>query len=88
MPEVLEKGVRYTIGLPEGLKRTIETDRIQTNFDFSEYRERFFPDMICSPFLLLSEVYLKTVMMYQRMCFLKELSYGIKRAVLMSHICW
>ena len=65
MPEVLEKGVRYTIGLPEGLKRTIETDRIQTNFDFSEYRERFFPDMICSPFLLLSEVYLKTVMMYQ-----------------------
>ncbi len=51
-------------------------------------REGFFPDMICSPFLLLSEVYLKTVMMYQRMCFLKELSYGIKRAVLMSHICW
>ncbi len=28
-------------------------------------REGFFPDMICSPFLLLSEVYLKTVMMYQ-----------------------
>ncbi len=28
-------------------------------------REGFFPDMICSPFLLLSEIYLKTVMMYQ-----------------------
>ena len=28
-------------------------------------REGFFPDMICSPFLLLSEVYFKTVMMYQ-----------------------
>lgn len=28
-------------------------------------REGFFPDMICSPFLLLSEDYLKAVMMYQ-----------------------
>lgn len=28
-------------------------------------REGFFPDMICTPLLLLSEVYLKTVMMYQ-----------------------
>lgn len=28
-------------------------------------REGFFPDMICSPFLLLSETYLKTIMMYQ-----------------------
>lgn len=27
--------------------------------------EGFFPDMICSPFLLLSETYLQTVMMYQ-----------------------
>lgn len=28
-------------------------------------REGFFPDMICTPFLLLSETYLKTIMMYQ-----------------------
>lgn len=29
-------------------------------------REGFFPDMICTPFLLLPEIYLKTVMMYQK----------------------
>lgn len=28
-------------------------------------REGFFPDLICSPFLLLSDVFMETVMMYQ-----------------------
>lgn len=40
VPEALKKGVRYTIGLPKGSKRTIETDKIQTNLDFTEYMEK------------------------------------------------
>ena len=40
MSDALKKGVRYTIGLPEGTKRTIETDKIQINFNFSEYMEK------------------------------------------------
>lgn len=41
MSDVLKKGVRYTIGLPEGTKRKIETDKIQTKLDFNEYMEKF-----------------------------------------------
>lgn len=40
VPDALKKGVRYTIGLPEGTKRIVETDKIQTNLDFSEYMEK------------------------------------------------
>lgn len=39
--DALKKGVRYTIGLPEGTKRKIETDKIQTKLDFNEYMEKF-----------------------------------------------
>ena len=39
--DVLKKGVRYTTGLPEGTKRKIETDKIQTKLDFNEYMEKF-----------------------------------------------
>ena len=38
--DALKKGTKYTIGLPEGTKRTIETDKIQINFNFSEYMEK------------------------------------------------
>ena len=40
VPDALKKGARYTIGLPEGTKRTIETDKIQTKLDFGEYMEK------------------------------------------------
>lgn len=40
VPDALKKGVKYTIGLPEGTKRTIETDKMQTKLDFSEYMEK------------------------------------------------
>lgn len=40
VPDALRKGARYTVGLPEGTKRTMETDKIQTKLDFSEYMEK------------------------------------------------
>lgn len=44
-----------------------DLDRLPTwnivEMDFP--REGFFPDMICTPFLLLSEIYMKTIMLYQ-----------------------
>ena len=40
VPDALKKGTGYTIGLPEGTKRTIETDKLQTLLDFGEYMEK------------------------------------------------
>ena len=40
VPDALRKGVRYTIGLPTGTKRMIETDKIQTKLDVGEYMEK------------------------------------------------
>ncbi|MCM1251961.1 MAG: contractile injection system protein, VgrG/Pvc8 family [Clostridium sp.] len=40
VPDALKKGVKYTIGLPEGTKRTIETDKLQTKLDINEYMEK------------------------------------------------
>lgn len=40
VPDALKKGVKYTIGLPAGIKRAAETDRIQIRFDVSDYMEK------------------------------------------------
>lgn len=41
VPSVLGKGCRYTIGLPQGIRRSIETDRIQIKMDVKEYMEKY-----------------------------------------------
>ncbi len=46
VPDALKKGVRYTIGLPKGTEKTVETDKIQINLDFSEYMEKSHNGMI------------------------------------------
>lgn len=40
VPDVSKKGIRYTVGLPEGTNRTIEIDKLQTYLDFGEYMEK------------------------------------------------
>ena len=38
--DALKKGSRYTIGLPEGKKRTISLNKIKLKFDMAEYMEK------------------------------------------------
>lgn len=38
--DALKKGVRYTVGLPEGVKREVKPDRIKIGLDLNEYMEK------------------------------------------------
>ena len=40
VPDSSKKGVRYTIGLPEGMKRDLPTDRIRIKLDMRGYMEK------------------------------------------------
>ena len=40
VPDALQKGVRYTVGLPEGTGRDIPADHIRTRLDMREYMEK------------------------------------------------
>ena len=40
VPDALQKGVRYTVGLPEGTGRDIPADHICTRLDMREYMEK------------------------------------------------
>ncbi|MBD5530668.1 MAG: hypothetical protein HDQ98_00485 [Lachnospiraceae bacterium] len=39
--DALKKGVRYEIGLPAGVKREVESDRLRIALDLNEYMEKF-----------------------------------------------
>ena len=40
VPDALQKGVRYTVGFPEGTGRDIPADHIRTRLDMREYMEK------------------------------------------------
>lgn len=40
VPDALKKGVKYSIGLPTGIIRTIDTDGLQVRIDVSEYMKK------------------------------------------------
>ena len=41
VPAALRKGCKYTIGLPQGIRRTIEANHIQMKMDVKEYMEKY-----------------------------------------------
>ena len=40
VPDALKKGIRYTIGLPVGIKRELQGDKIKMRLDMNEYKEK------------------------------------------------
>lgn len=40
VPDALKKGVRYTIGLPDGIEREVSAERIKIRFDGKEYMQK------------------------------------------------
>ncbi len=46
VPDAPRKGIRYTIGLPEGITRTISTTNIRTKLDMHEYMEKMRNGMV------------------------------------------
>lgn len=40
VPDVLRKGVGYTIGLPDGIQRTVSANKVKIKFDMNEYMEK------------------------------------------------
>lgn len=40
VPNVIRKGTKFSIGLPEGKKKTIQTDKLQVKLDMKEFMEK------------------------------------------------
>ncbi len=42
VPDFLKKGISYTIGLPEGIKRQVDTNRITIKLNRGEYMKKLY----------------------------------------------
>jgi Uncharacterized protein conserved in bacteria len=40
IPDALKKGAKYTIGMPSGMRRNVQTDKLQMKLDMNEYMEK------------------------------------------------
>lgn len=45
VPDIFRKGVRYTIGLPMGINRTVQLDRVNIKLNINEYMQKTYNGM-------------------------------------------